>query len=80
MALGCAHARPAPSGSVTAALDDFHDAAAKADEDRYFGRFAPGGVFLGTDATERWDVKAFRAYAHPFPNDKFPAVKAALAK
>ncbi len=46
-------------------LDDFHDAAAHADEERYFGHFAPGGVFLGTDASERWDVAAFRAYAHP---------------
>jgi hypothetical protein len=45
-------------------LDDFHDAAAHADETRYFGHFAPGGVFLGTDASERWDVAAFRAYAH----------------
>jgi len=47
------------------ALDDLHDAAARADEERYFAHFARGGVFLGTDATERWDVAAFRAYAHP---------------
>src|SRR2546423_14085104 len=51
--------------SVASALDDFHDAATRADEDRYFAHFAPGGVFVGTDATERWDVAAFRAYAHP---------------
>jgi hypothetical protein len=63
----CAHAArsPAAEQGVASALDDFHDAAARADEDRYFGHFAPGGVFLGTDATERWDVAAFRAYAHP---------------
>ncbi|MGE5049313.1 MAG: nuclear transport factor 2 family protein [Deltaproteobacteria bacterium] len=47
-------------------LDDFHDAAARADEDRYFAHFAPGGVFLGTDASERWDAASFRAYAHPY--------------
>ena len=51
--------------AVTRELDDFHDAAAHADEDRYFAHFAPGAVFLGTDATERWDLAAFRAYAHP---------------
>ena len=45
-------------------LDDLHDAAAHADEARYFAHFAPTGVFLGTDAAERWDVSAFRAYAH----------------
>jgi hypothetical protein len=51
---------------IAAALDDFHDAAAHADEERYFAHFAPSGTFLGTDATERWDVAAFRAFAHPF--------------
>ena len=50
---------------VARELDDFHDAAAHADEVRYFAHFAPDAVFLGTDATERWDVAAFRAYAHP---------------
>src|SRR5271168_3840018 len=48
-----------------ATLDDFHAAAAAADEARYFGHFAADGVFLGTDATERWTVDAFRAYAKP---------------
>jgi ketosteroid isomerase-like protein len=72
---GCAHGPPAHSGApdatpaardaIVAALDDFHDAAAKADEERYFAHFAPDAVFLGTDATERWDAPAFRAYAHP---------------
>src|SRR5436309_11098494 len=64
----CAHASPGPAAeqSVGSALDDFHDAAARADEDRYFAHFAPDGVFLGTDATERWNVAAFRAYAHPY--------------
>jgi hypothetical protein len=51
--------------AVARVLDDWHAAAARADEAAYFGHFAPGGVFLGTDATERWDVTAFRAYAHP---------------
>lgn len=49
---------------IAAALDDFHDAAAHADEARYFAHFARDAVFLGTDATERWDVGAFRDYAH----------------
>jgi SnoaL-like domain len=50
---------------VNAALDDFHDAATHSDEERYFSHFAKTGIFLGTDETERWDVPAFRAYAHP---------------
>jgi hypothetical protein len=62
---------PETARTVARVLDDFHDAAAHADEDRYFAHFAPDAVFLGTDATERWDVVAFRAYAHPhFANGK----------
>jgi hypothetical protein len=51
--------------SIAAMLDDFHDAAAKADEARYFDHFAPGAVFLGTDPRERWTLEEFRAYAEP---------------
>ena len=57
--------RTAAERDVARELDDFHDAAAHADEARYFAHFAPDGVFLGTDVTERWDLAAFRAYAHP---------------
>jgi hypothetical protein len=46
-------------------LDDWHAAAADADEERYFGHFAPEAIFLGTDAGERWTVEEFRAFAHP---------------
>ena len=49
---------------MAAVLDDWHAAAAVADEERYFGHFASDGVFLGTDDSERWTVAAFRAYAH----------------
>jgi pimeloyl-ACP methyl ester carboxylesterase/ketosteroid isomerase-like protein len=49
-----------------AVLDDFHDAAAKADFDRYFGHFAPDAVFIGTDASERWTLDEFRAFARPY--------------
>lgn len=51
--------------AIEAMLDDWHAAAAAADEERYFGHFTDDGIFLGTDATERWTVEAFRAYAHP---------------
>jgi hypothetical protein len=66
--VACAHARPEAAGAqeaIARELDGFHDAAARADEEQYFAHFAPDAVFLGTDASERWDVAAFRAYAHP---------------
>ena len=63
----CARAATPPKmEDVAAVLDDFHDAAAKADETRYFDHFAPSAIFLGTDGKERWTVPEFRAYAHPF--------------
>lgn len=52
--------------AVARVLDDWHAAAAAADEARYFGHFTPDAVFLGTDAAERWTVDEFRRYAHPY--------------
>jgi len=55
-----------PAARVAAVLDDWHQAAAAADESRYFGLFAPDGVFMGTDATERWTVSEFHVWAKPY--------------
>lgn len=54
------------AAGVEAVLDDFHLAAAQADAGRYFAHFAPGAVFYGTDASERWSVEELEAYATPF--------------
>src|SRR5262249_40023720 len=84
LAAACAYPRPARDAAIAPAerdaavravgqaLDDLHASAARADEAAYFAHFADDGVFLGTDSTERWDVPAFRAYAHP----RFAAGKA----
>lgn len=52
--------------TISMVLDDFHDAAAKADGQRYFAHFADDGVFLGTDATERWTLAEFKEFAKPY--------------
>jgi hypothetical protein len=51
---------------VARVLDDWHQAAAAADEPRYFGHFASNAVFMGTDATERWSASEFRTWAKPY--------------
>lgn len=51
--------------AIGAMIDDWHDAAARSDEERYFGHLTEDSIFMGTDATERWNKAAFRAYAHP---------------
>ena len=69
--------------AIARVLDDWHDAAAKADEKRYFDHLTEEAVFLGTDITERWDKKAFRAYSHPHfakPISTFSTGKAFHAK
>ncbi len=49
-------------------LDGFHAAAAASDFDDYFSRFSAEAYFLGTDASERWSVDEFKAYARPVFN------------
>ncbi len=56
--------RTRATAAVSAVLDALHYHASVADEEAYFGLFAPEGVFFGTDASERWTVDQFRAYAH----------------
>lgn len=55
-----------PRAAISAVLDDWHKAAGAADEARYFGHFTADGVFMGTDATERWTRDEFRVWARPF--------------
>jgi hypothetical protein len=47
-------------------LDNWHAAAAKADYNGYFGKIADDGHYIGTDATENWDKKAFAAFSKPY--------------
>lgn len=57
---------PDPVKEIDAFLTAWHQAAAVADEGVYFGSMDDDFVFLGTDATERWDKKAFEAWAMRF--------------
>ena len=52
--------------AVERVLDDWHEAASKADGQRYFGHMTSDAIFLGTDASERWTQAEFRAYAEPY--------------
>lgn len=70
-----AHAVPRPpeppsgvdaAAAVAAVLDDWHRAASAADGPRYFGHMAEECVYLGTDASERWSLPAFRAFCEPY--------------
>jgi hypothetical protein len=47
-------------------LNTLHLAASEADGELYFSLFASDAVFMGTDATERWSVEEFKAFAEPY--------------
>jgi uncharacterized protein (TIGR02246 family) len=52
--------------AINHVVDDWHQAAAAADAERYFKYFTPDAVFMGTDATERWTRDEFYRYAKPY--------------
>lgn len=51
---------------VNKLLDSWHLAASNADFDTYFEKMSDDGVFIGTDATENWQNKAFKAFSKPY--------------
>lgn len=46
-------------------LDAWHKAASEANFDTYFGLMTNDAVFIGTDATENWNLIEFKAYSKP---------------
>ena len=58
--------RRSTTAAINVVIDDWHKAASQADETRYFEHMAGDAIFLGTDATERWDKASFRDFAHPY--------------
>lgn len=57
---------PTPEAAAAATLDRMHAAASTADGTTYFAQFTPDARFIGTDASERWSLAQFRAYAEPY--------------
>ena len=47
-------------------LNQWHDAAARADFDTYFSKMAEESVFIGTDPTENWHKPAFMKWSKPY--------------
>ena len=51
---------------VGAVIDRLHATASTAEGAAYFDLFTPDARFIGTDATERWTLAEFRAFAEPY--------------
>jgi hypothetical protein len=52
--------------TVATLLDNWHAAAGRADYNAYFDKIADNGHYMGTDATQNWDKKAFAIWAKPY--------------
>lgn len=49
--------------AINKVLDDYHQAAANGEWDIYFNLMSDDGVFIGTDAQERWVKQEFSQYS-----------------
>lgn len=52
--------------AVATILDNWHKAAAEANFDTYFSYLSDESIFIGTDASENWNKKAFQQFAKPY--------------
>lgn len=52
--------------SVNNTLDSWHKSAANANFESYINLMTPEAVFIGTDATENWQLTAFKAFSKPY--------------
>lgn len=66
MGITLTSAQEKSSEEVHFLLDNWHRAAAKANFNDYFNAMADDAIFIGTDATENWNKKAFQDYAKPY--------------
>ncbi|MCX2718815.1 nuclear transport factor 2 family protein [Lentiprolixibacter aurantiacus] len=59
-------AQETPKKTIHKVLDAWHDAAARADFEAYFNLMGEQSAFIGTDAMENWQRKAFEAFSRPY--------------
>ena len=54
------------SAEVNTLLDNWHRAAAVADDSVFFGSMDDNSIYIGTDETERWTKAEFLKFAKPY--------------
>lgn len=52
--------------TINTLLNDWHKAAADAKFETYFSYLSADAIYIGTDATENWNVAQFKAFAKPY--------------
>lgn len=59
-------ASEAQTDEVTSTINNWHKAAEEADFKTYFDLMTTDAVFVGSDASEVWNYKAFKAFSKPY--------------
>jgi ketosteroid isomerase-like protein len=54
------------SNEINNTIDAWHKAAENADFETYFGLMTDDAVFIGSDASEVWSYKEFKAFSQPY--------------
>ncbi len=62
----CSSYQAIPKNEVNHVIDQWHLAAANADYNQYFDLMTNDAVFIGTDATENWQLAEFKNFAKPY--------------
>lgn len=52
--------------TINTLLNDWHKAAADAKFEIYFSYLSADAIYIGTDATENWNLDQFKAFAKPY--------------
>jgi ketosteroid isomerase-like protein len=64
--MSCSNYQAIPESTVNQVIDQWHKAAANADFDTYINLMTTDAVFIGTDATENWQLAEFKRFAKPY--------------
>ncbi len=54
--------------TINQTLDNWHKAAAEAKFQAYFSYFTNDAIFIGTDASENWNLSEFKKFSKPYFN------------
>lgn len=66
LSLTSLHSQNSEKMQINTTLDSWHKAAAKANFNNYFNLMTEDAVFIGTDATENWNVAEFKSFSKPY--------------
>ncbi|WKK78357.2 nuclear transport factor 2 family protein [Marivirga salinae] len=55
-----------PTENINQFMDNWHKAAATADEELFFGSMTEEGIYLGTDKTEKWTRDEMEEWANEY--------------